>query len=466
MRLFRPANLSLMQLVLLGFALVILPLGVLVFQASSAYRELSTQASLTAREAVAFTRRAQSLSSLALDMERTILQYLVVKNPDLLELMTSQQQQLHQLLDQSFVLFPPPPAQEALRQLLETTQDTEGLHLDQVDQLSFLTSDLTNQTHQIVDRQLSALQQAMLSLQQQLARQFLLLSSLSLLLVLFFTWRLLHPISYLRQRILALANPDPRNHLKGVHQGPAELIQLHHQLDWLEQQLAEVEQQKQQFLRHISHELKTPLASIREAGDLLNEEILGTLSAPQKEVTGLLEQNSKRLQQLIEQLLNYNLLQGKRLASFSPVALDTLLSQLLLPWQPLLTQRKQRVELPESGLTLRADPALLRSVLDNLISNAVHYGDPSHPILIRAGQQNRQQWVEVENAGPDIPAAEQTRLFEPFFQGSSRRRGAVKGSGLGLSIAADCMKAQNGTLRLKSSQDNAIVFRLEWVADE
>lgn len=90
MKLLRPANLSLMQLVLLGFVGVVLPLILLVFQAANAYRELSTQAGSSAREAVAFTRRSQALQTLALDMERTSRQYSIVEEAYLLNLLASQ----------------------------------------------------------------------------------------------------------------------------------------------------------------------------------------------------------------------------------------------------------------------------------------------------------------------------------------------------------------------------------------
>lgn len=461
MKLLRPANLSLMQLVLLGFAGVVLPLVLLVVQATSAYRELSTQAGLNAREAVAFTRRSQSLQTLALDMERLSRQYLVVEDPTLLELLTSQLSSFEQLVKQSYLLFPVTSAQESLEALLGE-QPEEFSNFEYFSRLVDLTEALTSQTQQSVDKRLQAMQQQLEALQEQLIWQFLLLVSLSLLLVIFFTWRLLRPIDYLQKRIGSLANSHNNNKTKPLQEGPTELIQLDLRLNWLEEQLDEIEQQKAQFLRHISHELKTPLASIREAGDLLHEEVLGELTPSQKEVTGLLEQNSRRLQQLIEQLLDYNLLQGKKQLDFAPIKLDRLIQQLLEPWQPLLEKRTQQVTQPEAGLKLEGDISLIRSALDNLLTNALHYGDAAYPIKIRAGITATSQWIEVENAGDAIPPQEQAKLFEPFYQGSSRRKGAVKGSGLGLSIAADCMKAHGGQLVLKASQKNCIIFRLNW----
>ncbi|SFC38565.1 two-component system, NtrC family, sensor histidine kinase GlrK [Marinospirillum celere] len=458
----RLPNLSLLQLVLLGFMLVILPLGLLVYQASDTYRELSAQAGLSAREAVAFTRRAQTLSNLALDMERTTRQYQVMQTPALLELLNNQQQSFARLLQQEFILFPPLSAKEEMKALLMWMDTLPTQQSEPFEQLAALTSQLEVQTREAVDQHLGEFEQKVEILQKQLVGQLLLLTSLSLALILFFTWRLLRPIGYLERRIASLASLRPPSHFKKLRSGPSELIKLDQRLNWLEQQLHEIENQKQQFLRHISHELKTPLASIREAADLLHEQLLGDLNEDQQEVTELLEQNSRALQKLIEQLLSYNQLKQNKPVRFEKVALDPLLDEVLSSYQLQLQQRQQPIQRINTQLELETEPDLTRKVIDNLISNAIHYGDPQVAITIRAGCEHQQQWIEVENAGQKIPEQERQHLFEAFFQGSSRRRGSIKGSGIGLSIAADCMKSLNGKLELKYSKDGVNCFRLSW----
>ncbi len=75
------------------------------------------------------------------------------------------------------------------------------------------------------------------------------------------------------------------------------------------------------------------------------------------------------------------------------------------------------------------------SVLDNLYSNAVHYGAESGNICLRSSSHGARVYIDVINTGTPIPQEERAMIFEPFFQGSHQRKGAVKGSGLGLSIA-------------------------------
>ncbi len=108
-----------------------------------------------------------------------------------------------------------------------------------------------------------------------------------------------------------------------------------------------------------------------------------------------------------------------------------------------------------------AEPMLLMSVLDNLYSNAVHYGTESGTIYIRSNNNGSRVFIDVANTGSPIPDDEKTMIFEPFFQGSHQRKGAVKGSGLGLSIARDCIRRMQGELNIVSDERADVCFRIE-----
>ncbi|MNC52696.1 Sensor histidine kinase QseE [compost metagenome] len=108
-----------------------------------------------------------------------------------------------------------------------------------------------------------------------------------------------------------------------------------------------------------------------------------------------------------------------------------------------------------------AEPMLLMSVLDNLYSNAVHYGSESGTIYLRSTQVGKTLHIDVGNTGDPIPPAEREMIFEPFYQGSHQRKGAVKGSGLGLSIAQDCIRRMHGELHLIDDETVDVCFRIE-----
>jgi len=109
----------------------------------------------------------------------------------------------------------------------------------------------------------------------------------------------------------------------------------------------------------------------------------------------------------------------------------------------------------------QAEPVMLMSVLDNLYSNALYYGHESGTIYIRSVQTATQLFIEVANTGPAIPESESEMIFEPFYQGTRQRKGSVKGSGLGLSIARDCIHRMRGKIYLVRDARADVCFRIE-----
>ena len=94
--------------------------------------------------------------------------------------------------------------------------------------------------------------------------------------------------------------------MRRLFTGPRELRSVGKRIIWLSERLAWLESQRHQFLRHLSHELKTPLASMREGTELLADRVAGPLTTEQQEIVEILDNSSRNLQKLIEQLLDYN----------------------------------------------------------------------------------------------------------------------------------------------------------------
>ena len=101
------------------------------------------------------------------------------------------------------------------------------------------------------------------------------------------------------------------------------------------------------------------------------------------------------------------------------------------------------------------------NALDNLYSNAVHYGTESGNIYLRSRREGSRVSIDVINTGTPIPDAEKLMIFEPCFPGSHQRKGAVKGSGLGLSLARDSVRKMHGELHLLDSREGNVCFRIE-----
>ena len=249
-----------------------------------------------------------------------------------------------------------------------------------------------------------------------------------------------------------------------VH-GPADLRHLGEQLDWLRRRLADLENDKVRFLRHISHELKTPLASLCEGIALLQEEVAGKLSDTQREITHILQQNTTALQTQIEDLLRYNA------ATFDAQYLKrerldvrALLQQVVdsqrLQWQA----RGLRIEVEGRPRRFEADADKLSVVLGNLLSNAVRFSPDGGMVRFALSDEDGRLCIDCSDEGPGIAPADRDRVFEPFYQGERQPPGARRGSGIGLSIVREYVEAHGGTVRLLSHEGGAH-FRIELADD-
>ncbi|NWO10019.1 two-component sensor histidine kinase [Chromohalobacter salexigens] len=458
---------SLLQLVMLAFVMVMLPIAVLMFQASQALSELSSLADVSARQAVEQTRRARTLSNLALEMERSARQYAVLEQEGLLSIYTEKAQRYAELLDEHAPLLPDDPDIPRLREQLSELKALPDQPIDEFrEQLAAFgdfsqrTDNVRQATNQLIDERIENIRERASTVRGQLWMQTAALVSVSLGLMLIFTWLIIRPIRQLERRIFSLGSgmePASPQHI----QGPAELVRLGERLTWLSGRLTELEAQKQQFLRHMSHELKTPLASVREGTALLSDGVVGELSERQREIVGLIDVSGQELQALIEQLLDYNLLQHSRGLKVTRFDLVTVIQEVLAQHRLALDKKGMDVDWPRhTPLPWQADRERTASVLDNLISNAIAYGEDGGYLALRVRQHASWLVVEVANTGEPIDDSDRARLFEAFYQGRMRRQGALKGSGIGLSVAADCAKVQNGRLELVEDDTFPVCFRL------
>lgn len=455
---------SLLRLVLIAFTLVLLPLILLVIQNSRSLEQVIQLAEEGIESAVVDTRRASDMNDLALDMERTIRRYAVLENPELrlsyLRLLERYRQELESLLQ---VIEAGPLAGELQQQLIYLVDlaqaDGEQIR-EQVgvfDTFSGANLALDKLTREQIDVRIQQVRSHVIQVRQQLWALSAALGGASLLLVLLFTYLIIRPVRQLERRILSLGagiEPDER-----PIRGPAELVELGERLQWLHQRLRELEAQKLQFLRHLSHELKTPLASLREGADLLAEKVTGPLTSEQEEICELLVHNSYRLQGLIEQLLDYNRVQQVQVFR-EEVALLPLLEQSLEAHRLTIENKGMRVSLALDEQPPLADAHRLKLVLDNLISNAVNYGDAEGEIRIEARALEQDYCLTVANSGQPIPEQDRERIFEPFVQGSQERKGVLKGSGIGLSIAREAAISMGGRLTLNTETTALVCFEL------
>ena len=443
---------SLRQLVTLAFLLILLPLLVLAWQAWQSLNVLSAQAALTNRTTLIDARRSEAMTNAALEMERSYRQYCVLDDPTLAKVYQSQRKRYSDMLDAHAGVLPDDKLYQALRQDLNDlaqlqckNSGPDSVAAARLEAFASANTEMVQATRTVVFSRGQQLQQDIAERGQFFGWQALVLFLVSLAMVLLFTRMIIGPVKGIERMINRLG----------------EGRSLGQRIIWLSERLSWLESQRHQFLRHLSHELKTPLASMREGTELLADQVVGPLTAEQKEVVGILDDSSRNLQKLIEQLLDYNRKLADEVIELKNVEIAPLVDGVVSAHSLPARSKMIHTDVALAASSCLAEPGLLMSVLDNLYSNAVHYGAESGTICIRSSLHGSTVYIDIVNTGTPIPEAEKTMIFEPFFQGSHQRKGAVKGSGLGLSIARDCIRRMRGKLYLVDDNAQGVCFRIE-----
>ncbi len=269
-------------------------------------------------------------------------------------------------------------------------------------QLSDMASKVSNRISAQIDRELGSLQHATASAQRNLFWETLLLVPLTLAVVGVFTYLFGRPIRAIDRAISELGRGTFSRPI--AIRGPADLERLAAQLEWLRGRLLDLAQEKNRFLRHMSHELKTPLANIREGTELLMDGAVGELQSSQREVTAILRENGMKLQRLIENLLSFSAWQAKSVGlEISEFKLRPLIKSVLENQQLTLVAQRVRLDVQVDDLTPLADRGKVRLILDNLLSNAIKFTPRGGNISIHARSERDQLVLDVMDSGPGIP---------------------------------------------------------------
>jgi signal transduction histidine kinase len=228
-----------------------------------------------------------------------------------------------------------------------------------------------------------------------------------------------------------------------------------------------LDQVKTNLVSTVSHELKTPLTSVRMGLHLLLEERIGPLNAKQLELALAAREDSERLLRMINDLLDLTRLEsGQARAYFERIEAQTLVDTVVEEAEPLVSARGQRLvaQVAPEVPALTVDARQIRHVFSNLISNAVKHSRPGDLITLKAEPVDHRVRFAVIDQGAGIPAEYQPRIFERFFRVPGDEQNGV---GLGLAIAKEIVTAHGGSIGVRSApgQGTEFYFELPQAAD-
>ncbi|HEX9395511.1 MAG TPA: ATP-binding protein [Burkholderiales bacterium] len=458
---------SFFTLALAGIAIAALPLAVALASAAYSLQRLAGQSRDALYQTALAARASRQLAEQVTAMERLARQYLVLGDAALLQsyerLRTSfrattselallpldeqQLQQLNRAVEGEQAVWE--PLAKTPRPLLDAAAVLGG-----VVELADLARLIADQSGVLIEREVESLNARAAGAQRMMGVLLAAALPLAGALALGFAGITARPVRELDAAIRRLGTPD-----LGVPvrvEGPRDIEVLGERLEWLRRRLAELEEQKSKFLAHVSHELKTPLAAMREGAELIADGSAGPLNVAQRDIAGILRSNSLRLQKLVADLLSYHRATDPR-AELHLEAVDVaeVIRGVLEAHRLSAEARGLRFDAHLQPVSTLADEEKLRTVVDNLVSNAVNFSPDRGTISLTLAAQGNNVAVDVSDGGAGVPAEDRERIFDWFFQGRTASAGRMKGSGLGLAIARECCLALGGGIEVLDSASGA-----------
>jgi two-component system sensor histidine kinase GlrK len=458
MRLYYPK--SFLQLLFVGFALIALPLIFALVNSAISVDRLANRSQKAVYDAVRATQSSQRLTEQLGALERTARQMLILGDRSLLDTYRIAHQQLlktakgfdtlpfdsRQRADLNQILKIERTIYEAFANPANGVADLQ-IAVAQFPKLDDLAREITERSNHLIDNQIDAMRHTASTAQRIVYWQLLALLPVALFLMVGFAILITRPIRELEVAIRRLGSGQFA--IPVSISGPEDLQYLGQRLEWMRRRLVDLEEQKNRFLQQVSHELKTPLTSLREGAELLNEEIVGKLTPQQREIAQIMRAKSIELQKLIDDLLKFGAMQfHKLLAERRPVAVRPLIEGAAEDQQLALRGKELQLDVKAEDCTLNADPEKIRVIVDNLLSNAIKFSPRTGVVGLSARRDGDHFLIDVTDQGPGIDMHDRARIFDAFFQGQNTPSGLVQGTGLGLSIVREYVGAHDGVIEV------------------
>jgi len=262
-----------------------------------------------------------------------------------------------------------------------------------------------------------------------------------------------------------------------------EFAQVARSFNTMTQKLGALDRMKRDFVTGVSHDLKTPLTSMRETISILLDEVPGPLTDKQRTLLQLNQLSSDRLSAMLAKLLNLSRLEAGIEPDLEPCDGAQLVRRAVEQVAAAHDESEPRINItvPEHRVLVECDADRMLQVLDNLLENAIKFSPPSGTVEItmhaldqrpsdiapaRWGAVHAQRpgssvmWVTVADHGPGVPDDDKERVFERFFQTSAGRAVQGRGVGLGLTICREIVAAHKGSIWLTDNRGGGSVFNI------
>lgn len=462
---------TLLGLILVGFLVVALPLVATMVTAIVQVNALARDSRAALEKVQMNTGATRELVDRVTAMERTARQYQALDDETYRDLYHTHREEMLAILEQlddsnddlllNSLLADTRYRESESNAVVEAIGDsaTPAEVVATFDALRKSTMALAAAQNELARQMGNAMPEEARRLQRLLLGQAALVVPLSAGLAALFAVLLSRPLRQLHRGIKSLGRGELSGPLRVA--GARDFEELGQRLEWLRTRLVELEAQKRQFLRNVSHELKTPLTNIREGAELLVEPDGDQAGfSERREIARIVRENSVRLQRMIEELLRYGAdgdITSDELED--QVALDRIVSDTVEEYAPAASAREVNLNTSLDPTVVRGNAKRLHAVVDNLLSNATKHTPRGGRIDVELRSVNGRVILDVRDSGPGVAKEDEPHLFEWFFSGRQPPDSVVAGTGMGLAIAREYAEQHGGDLTLMESSAGAH-FRL------
>ncbi|HWR07490.1 HAMP domain-containing sensor histidine kinase [Sporomusa sp.] len=271
---------------------------------------------------------------------------------------------------------------------------------------------------------------------------------------------LTRPLADISRAAAAFAGGDYQSRTNAIKSD--EIGQLGRTFNSMASELAQIEQNRREFLSDVSHELKTPVASIQALAETMLDGLAKKPEQRERYLASIVGE-TKRIGRLVGDLLDLSQLESGELTIVrEKISLSELITVHCTKLMPFLEAKSLIIttELPETIPPVIADPDRLGQVLANLLTNAIRHADTGSIIAITAHPHQQQIALTVSNTGPGIPAEHLPHIWERFYRVEKSRSRGDGGTGLGLAITKKLVEAMGGTVNASSTPGEITAFTI------
>ncbi len=273
------------------------------------------------------------------------------------------------------------------------------------------------------------------------------------ILVLLLTRNVVKPVVKLSRATQKIARGNFDVHLE--HKSRDEIGQLTRHFNQMADELKKTELMRKDFITHVSHEFKTPIASMQGFARLLSDEHLS--QEERKEYADILIRETNRLSRLSDNILRLSRLETQEeLKKQKPFYLDEQIRNCLLALEPLWTKKDMDLDIHLEKILYQGDEELLEQVWLNLLSNAIKFTPEKGLIKVEMKPTDKGIQVDISDTGIGMDESVQQRIFDQFYQGDQARR--QEGAGLGLTLAKRIVELFGGEILVDSGPDEGSTF--------